>query len=386
MPTKHANKGQNSNQNKVVIIICVTLIATIAGMTMVLEFGVNISLSNWMKHPLRSAWINFTIGAVVLLPLFIICNQNTSDESDRNTTRDIFNNLISAFKNDKKNYGVLLNGLCGVIAVISPIYIAPSIGFALYTISVIFGQIIASMLMDNYGLFWSEIKRLSIINFIGAFAAICGIIIFQIPSFNQNNNDEEEINIGLIILYMIIAIFAGISVTIQSALNRRLKDIINGTPYQSAFLSFLNASIILTIINIIIYIVLNDWFETNTEFLKWYMFFGGLIGAFVVSMMIICPSYIGFVATYICVIFGSLIMSIIFDYFDAFGISTNEQVHKSVFRIFGVIIVFIGAILVNIPSKNQYKLTNNEDNDDMDQYQMKSVKSNSEIDTDIIQE
>lgn len=60
------------------------------------------------------------------------------------------------------------------------------------------------------------------------------------------------------------------------------------------------------------------------------------------------PGLIGFVATYISVIFGSLTMSIIFDYTNAFGVDGNVVLHESAFRIIGVILVFIGAVLVNV--------------------------------------
>ena len=368
MASKSAADGNHFNS--VVVNICVIIIATIIGMLYVVEFGVNISLSNWIQHPLRSAWINFSIGAILLLPPFLCCNHA------QDTPRTTLNNLISAFKEDKKNILVLLNGSFGVIAVISPIYIAPKIGFPLYTISVIFGQIIASMLMDNFGFCWTQIKHLSLVNLFGALAAIFGIIFYQIPSFQT----YQAQNIMLIILYTIIAVFAGIFVTVQAALNRRLKELIDATPYHSAFLSFLNAVIILTAINLVLYIVNNDWFETNGDYLQWHMFFGGLIGAISVSMMIICPSYIGFVATYICVIFGSLIMSVTFDYLNAFGVETNDNVHKSVFRIFGVILVFIGAVLVNVPpSASQvkgYKVTKRDD-EDVNSYKMQRVTTKS---------
>ena len=109
------------------------------------------------------------------------------------------------------------------------------------------------------------------------------------------------------------------------------------------------------------------------------MLFGGLIGSISVSMMIICPSYIGFVATYICVIFGSLIMSVLFDYLDAFGVETDDKVHKSVFRIIGVVIVFIGAVLVNVPAAQDnkgYKLTKQND-DNVPSYKMQRVSTKS---------
>ena len=76
------------------------------------------------------------------------------------------------------------------------------------------------------------------------------------------------------------------------------------------------------LVNIILYAVIGDWFEADNDYLTWYMFFGGCMAAFNVSMLVICPGCIGFAATYICVMFGTLIMSIIFDYI-IFGVDGN---------------------------------------------------------------
>ena len=359
--------------NKPIIVrICTVILSFIVGMSITLQHGINISLSNWMQHPLRSAWVNFSIGWIAMIPLFIFCNQNTEQDSnargesaakhERNSIKQTFVNLLPSFKSDKKNLFVLLNGTCGVIIVVAPIYIAPEIGFALYTISVIFGRIIGSICIDNYGLLWTETKTVSILKLVGAVFVFCGIVLYQVPAFIQS--EHGNINIGLIILYLIIAIIAGISTCVQSALNRRMKVLIKGTPYQSVFLCFLNASLILTVINIILYAIKGDWFETHNAYFTWYMFFGGLMGAFVVGMLIVCPGLIGFVATYISVIFGSLIMSIILDYTNAFGVDRKEMLHKSAFRIVGVALVFIGAVLVNIAGgKKKYQKTNTEEDD-----------------------
>ena len=95
------------------------------------------------------------------------------------------------------------------------------------------------------------------------------------------------------------------------------------------------------------------------------MFFGGLGGPFHVSMSIICPSYIGFLAFNICLTLGSLIMSIVLDYTDPFGITDTEnlvEIHTSPPRIFGVVTVFIGAILVNVtwPNNRLVKISSEE--------------------------
>ena len=86
----------------------------------------------------------------------------------------------------------------------------------------------------------------------------------------------------------------------------------------------------------------------DNEWLRWYLFFGGVLGAFVVSMFIICPSHIGFVTTYLCSIFGSMVTSVIFDYVGAFGVAVDGVQSVSVFKVIGIICVLIGAVMVNL--------------------------------------
>ena len=146
--------------------------------------------------------------------------------------------------------------------------------------------------------------------------------------------------------------------TLLSALNRRLKIIMKSTPYQPAFLLFSNACLILLIVNIIIYFMGNE-FELKHSNLKWYMFFGGVLGAFIVSMYIICLLKIGFVTTYICSIFGALVISLIYDVIGAFGVDNAKDNDLSIlWKIGGVICVLIGAIIMNL--KRQIHDENNQ--------------------------
>ena len=102
--------------------------------------------------------------------------------------------------------------------------------------------------------------------------------------------------------------------------------------------------------NIVIYFADKEY-EFSHSNLKWYMFFGGMLGAFIVSMYIICLLQIGFVTTYICSIFGALIISLIYDVIGAFGVDNGKQSNNNLsilWKIVGVICVLIGAIIMNL--------------------------------------
>ena len=84
----------------------------------------------------------------------------------------------------------------------------------------------------------------------------------------------------------------------------------------------------------------NEWLVLNHESLDWYIFFGGMLGAFILTMFIICSSHIGFVNTYLFSIFGSMVTSLIFDYIGAFGVNIDDQDN--------VLYVSIGVVVVNL--------------------------------------
>lgn len=249
----------------------------------------------------------------------------------------------------------------------SAIYIAPVIGFGLYTISIVFGQIITSTLIDHYGLVWSSKRALSTINLCGPLLAICGDVIFQIPSFSKSDgqtdghSDRASHDIMIQIVCVCSSVFAGICFTVQAALNRRLKAISKGSTYQSSFISFCNGTSVLVVLNVIDTALRGEWVSITNDIAgsDWWIFSGGVLGAFILSMFIVCPSQIGFVTTYLCSIFGSMVISVLFDYFGAFGV---EKGNVSIFEIFGILCVLIGGIMVNFKG-NPTKAVVTETND-----------------------
>eukprot|EP01084_Bolivina_argentea_P242689 407057_1 len=337
---------KQKESNKICIVV-VTFLSIIVGVTIVTEAGINIALSEWSGNPLRASFINFTIATLTLLPLTIFCKHDKQNDSNVNEKDvNIINNILNSLKKSKRNCLVFTNGTCSVIWVCSLIFITPQIGFALFIICAIIGQIIASMLIDNFGLVWSSKKPSSLLNILGAIIAIIGVILFQIPTFQSSTMTF------LYFIYAFFAFFAGVFITIQAGLNQRLQCIMMGTPYQSSFASFLNGTVLLLVINVIICIIYNDWFEVDNKYLEWHIFFGGAMGAFTVTMLIICPTYIGFVATYVCAIFGQLITSLAYDALGAFGVhSTMNTI--SILKIIGVLCVFCGCIMVNLKQKSQ---------------------------------
>ena len=320
-----------------------SLIAVVIGSCSVLQGGVNIALAEWIGTPLRSGFISFFVGTLCL------SSSLCTPSKDRISAKSLIDNIVTECKSEKRNLLVFFNGSLGVFYLCSAIYIAPVIGFGLFVISIVFGQIITSTLIDHYGLIWSSQRTLSRINLCGPLLAICGDIIFQIPSFSESDGLSNDIMIQIVCVCC--SVFAGICFTVQAALNRRLKAISKGSTYQSSLISFCNGTSVLAIVNVIdnaVTAIRGEWETVSDEVPNWYIFIGGMLGAFILSMYILCPSRIGFVTTYLCSIFGSMLTSMLFDYYGAFGVGQGSV---SVFKVVGILCVLIGGLMVNLKTK-----------------------------------
>eukprot|EP01084_Bolivina_argentea_P150278 262460_1 len=339
----HIYTSLEHTKHSQICIISVSIVAVLVGAASITQSGINIALASWTKHPLRASFIQCIVASIILFPLCFVPNHKRTSDANNIVDTNIFKITIHSLKQDKKNYFVFLNGFCAVIWVCTAIYMPPRIGFGLFAISAIFGQIFASLLLDQYGLLWNKQKELSLLNIFGSVIVICGVVIFQFHNFKST----ETFSILLLIFYILIVVLAGIALIAETALNRQLQNVLHGTPYQAAFVDFVLASLILFVVNIVIYISNNDWFEVEHNEFKWYIFCGGILAVFVVTMYIICPSYIGFVAMYIYAVCGSLVISLIYDTVGTFGqIDSNDQI--SIFKISGAVCVFFGAVLSNI--------------------------------------
>ncbi|MCA1443259.1 DMT family transporter [Ensifer sp. IC4062] len=71
----------------------------------------------------------------------------------------------------------LVGGLLGASAIFSTVLLAPKIGLANLLILVIAGQLVTSLLIDNFGLLNSAVRPLTAIKFVGALLVVSGALI-----------------------------------------------------------------------------------------------------------------------------------------------------------------------------------------------------------------
>lgn len=141
------------------------------------------------------------------------------------------------------------------------------------------------------------------------------------------------------VLFLIFAFLAGLALPIQFSINAQLRTFV-GSPLVAATISFIVGSITLFTISL---------FKAGFSFNKgiasapWWVWTGGVLGAFYVLATIILIPRIGAGTTVALVLAGQIVASVLIDHFGLI----NVPIHLlSLPRILGAILVIIGVVLI----------------------------------------
>lgn len=135
--------------------------ASLVGFSLASQAGVNSQLRLALASPLQAAFLSFLVGTLVLGAIVVV--QRHSWPSGQ----AVFNIPWWAW----------LGGFLGAFNIAMSIYLAPKLGAVALTISVVGGQLIASLFYDHYGLLGYPKLEVSASRVVGAVFLILGVIM-----------------------------------------------------------------------------------------------------------------------------------------------------------------------------------------------------------------
>lgn len=144
--------------------------------------------------------------------------------------------------------------------------------------------------------------------------------------------------------YYLLSLLSGLAVTLQVGINGQLQSDV-GSPILSSLISFLVGSIGLCII--FCFTLANGTYTLSNlsaiKDIRWWLFTGGLLGAFYIFTTIIAPPKIGFANMFSLAICGQIILAVLFDHFGLLG----NKIHLiSPYRIIGIILLVSGVYII----------------------------------------
>lgn len=142
-------------------------------------------------------------------------------------------------------------------------------------------------------------------------------------------------------MFYILPILAGVAMTVQSGINAQLRAAINH-PVLAAFISFVGGTLVLALM----LLFSKQAFPALSAYsdISWYKFTGGLLGVFVVTIVLLSVQEIGAANMFVLIIAGQLFTAVLMDHFGVLGMRESPITLQ---KMIGVVCLIVGAWLVN---------------------------------------
>ncbi|MGP8431783.1 DMT family transporter [Paraburkholderia fungorum] len=141
-------------------LIC---IAIVAGALVPFQAGSNAALSRALGHPLWASLASLVVSILVVLPALFALRVP----------------VPSIGQAAQASAWLWLGGVAGVIYITSALVLMPQLGATTFIVSVIAGQVLASLLIDNYGLMGFAVKPANVGRIAGVLLIFVGMMLIQ---------------------------------------------------------------------------------------------------------------------------------------------------------------------------------------------------------------
>jgi transporter family-2 protein len=138
-------------------------VAFIAGMAAPTQFAINSQLRQVVGGTLMAGAVSFLVGTVILVAAALVVSRSVPDLGP----------IMSA------PLWMYLGGLLGAFYVSASIILTLRLGVATTIGLFLAGQVVASMVIDHFGLFGVPVQPASIPRILGALLVIAGVAIVQ---------------------------------------------------------------------------------------------------------------------------------------------------------------------------------------------------------------
>lgn len=143
-------------------------------------------------------------------------------------------------------------------------------------------------------------------------------------------------------LLLLIPLLIGMGVVIQSGANTQLSHILQN-PFIAGLISFVFGTLCLLIINIVMRSDFSVLTAQNIAQTRWWMWLGGLMGAFFITSVILIAPKIGPTQLFGLIIASQLTFSVVVDHYGWLGFQAQPVNIK---KIIGVLFLMAGTFLI----------------------------------------
>jgi transporter family-2 protein len=204
------------------------LIGIISGVTATVQASFNGEIRRRFRSPYITAAINYVVALAIIAAVLLV--------TERSLALPVSDIL-------KYPPWIWTGGVCGATIVMAGILCLPVLGSAQNMMILCFGQIMAGLLIDHYGIFDAPVTKMTLMRALGAVLEIAGIAFI---SAEKTGNGGRGLN-GRTLLFIVFDILAGFAAAAQVAINGTMA-VVAGSPVRSTLISMCGALLTMTVI------------------------------------------------------------------------------------------------------------------------------------------
>ncbi len=309
-------------------------LALVAGLLLTIQVGFNTTFGKQVGNPLASSLVSFSTGFLVLGAINLLHLLGRAE--------------WSGLKRAPK--WVFFSGFVGGFYVTSTIIVAPSVGLAAMSATVVAGQLIGSLIVDKLGALGFEKKIIGLWQWLGALLLpVATLLILGLA--DGDKAVQSNGNYWLLLL----SFTAGLALSMSAGINATIARYVRN-PGASALVNFAGGVVFILLIIAIAFSTGLASIDTanlgaNLAATPWWGWLGGTMGATYVVVVTIVAPHIGAAMTNVLTVAGQLIMSLTAD---TIGLFRADSHSLTVFRVAGVVLL-VGVVLLIKSAKPLHK-------------------------------
>lgn len=299
----------------------------LVGAVVPIQTAVNTRLRQSVGSPIGATFVSFVIAvAVASVIAFAATGQVVPDMT------------IPA----AEPWWIWLGGFMGVLFIAGNIVLFPQLGAVQTVILPILGQVIMGLVVDRFGLFQSPRVSVGLWRLLGAAIVVVGIaMVLEIP---RGTNEHGSASGAKLWLLRGFGVLIGMGSAAQTAVNGRLGKAL-GSPFQASQIS-LAVGLLVLLVLVLALPGPRRALSTGIAPGPWWMWLGGVLGAFFVFGGAALSPILGTGTTVIAALVGNIVCGQVLE---SLGVGTGgRRSLPTPYRIAGLVTVFVGVAMVRL--------------------------------------
>lgn len=308
------------------------ILGFLAGVGLPIQTSVNTRLRKKVGSPYNASLVSFVVALLFLSALLLITGQGLHIP-------------LAQLLNEPA--WIWIGGICGLVFLTGNILLFSKLGGAQTVVLPVLGQILMGLIIDNFGLFYSQKTPLSVFRIAGAVMVILGVILVSMAKENKTASEKlQKSESTTLWIWRAFGIFAGMLSATQIAVNGYLGKVV-GSPIKASAISFTVGIIFLAIICIVLHFKngKSESFKNESAKNPWWMWIGGILGGLYILANVYLSRIVGTGMTVIILLIGSTTGGILVDHFEMFE-SPKKPINAQ--KILGVLIMILGAAAIKL--------------------------------------